>query len=32
LEEDILFCSRESVLPVVPRLAGMVDSAAEIVA
>ena len=24
LEEDILFCSRESVLPVVPRLAGMV--------
>ena len=32
LEEDILFCSRESVLPVVPRLAGMVDGAAEIVA
>ena len=32
LEEDILFCSRESVLPVVPRLAGMVGSAAEIVA
>ena len=32
LEEDILFCSRESVLPVVPRLAGMAGSAAEIVA
>jgi 2-phosphosulfolactate phosphatase len=32
LEEDILFCSRESVLPVVPRLAGMTDGAAEIVA
>ena len=32
LEEDIRFCSRESVLPVVPRLAGMVGSAAEIVA
>ena len=32
LEEDILFCSRESVLPVVPRLAGMVGPAAEIVA
>ena len=32
LEEDILFCSRESVLPVVPRLAGMVGAAAEIVA
>jgi 2-phosphosulfolactate phosphatase len=31
LEEDILFCSRESVLPVVPRLAGMVGPAAEIV-
>jgi len=30
LEEDILFCSRESVLPVVPRLAGMVEGAAEI--
>ncbi len=30
LEEDILFCSRESVLPVVPRLVGMVDAAAEI--
>ncbi len=32
LEEDILFCSRESVLPVVPRLAGVVGPAAEIVA
>jgi 2-phosphosulfolactate phosphatase len=32
LEEDILFCSRESVLPVVPRLAGVPDGAAEIVA
>ncbi|HWQ01190.1 MAG TPA: 2-phosphosulfolactate phosphatase [Gaiellaceae bacterium] len=32
LEEDILFCSRESVLPVVPRLAGMTGPAAEIVA
>jgi 2-phosphosulfolactate phosphatase len=32
LEEDILFCSRESVLPVVPRLAGMVDGVAEVVA
>ena len=32
LEEDILFCSRESVLPVVPRLAGVTDGAAEIVA
>jgi len=31
MEEDILFCSRESVLPVVPRFAGMVDGAAEIV-
>jgi 2-phosphosulfolactate phosphatase len=30
LEEDILFCSRESVLPVVPRFSGMVDGAAEI--
>ncbi len=30
LEEDILFCSRESVLPVVPRFAGMVGGAAEI--
>jgi 2-phosphosulfolactate phosphatase len=32
LEEDILFCSRESVLSVTPRLAGMVEGAAEIVA
>jgi 2-phosphosulfolactate phosphatase len=32
LEEDILFCSRESVLPVVPRLAGVANGAAEIVA
>jgi 2-phosphosulfolactate phosphatase len=32
LEEDILFCSRESVLPVVPRLAGVTGPAAEIVA
>jgi 2-phosphosulfolactate phosphatase len=32
LEEDILFCSRESVLPVVPRLAGRAGPAAEIVA
>jgi 2-phosphosulfolactate phosphatase len=32
LEEDILFCSRESVLPVVPRLAAVTDVAAEIVA
>jgi 2-phosphosulfolactate phosphatase len=31
LEEDILFCSRESVLPVVPRFARMTDAAAEIV-
>ena len=31
LEEDILFCSRESVLSVVPRFAGMVGVAAEIV-
>jgi 2-phosphosulfolactate phosphatase len=31
LGEDILFCSRESVLPVVPRYAGMVGVAAEIV-
>jgi 2-phosphosulfolactate phosphatase len=30
LEEDILFCSRESVLPVVPRLTGMTGPAAEI--
>jgi 2-phosphosulfolactate phosphatase len=32
LEEDILFCSRESVLPVVPRLVGVNHGAAEIVA
>jgi 2-phosphosulfolactate phosphatase len=31
LEEDILFCSRESVLPVVPRFGGRVGPAAEIV-
>jgi 2-phosphosulfolactate phosphatase len=31
LEEDILFCSRESVLSVVPRFSGMRGSAAEIV-
>ena len=31
LEEDILFCSRESVVPVVPRYAGMAGVAAEIV-
>ncbi len=31
LEEDMLFCSRESVLPVVPRFSRMVDGAAEIV-
>ena len=30
LEEDIAFCAREDVLDVVPRLAGMVGSAAEI--
>jgi len=30
LEEDILFCSRESVLPVVPRFARMTGPAAEI--
>jgi 2-phosphosulfolactate phosphatase len=30
LEEDIAFCARENVLDVVPRLAGMVGSAAEI--
>jgi 2-phosphosulfolactate phosphatase len=30
LEEDIVFCSREDVLDVVPRLAGMVGTAAEI--
>ena len=32
LEEDIAFCARESVLDVVPRLAGMVGPAAEITA
>jgi 2-phosphosulfolactate phosphatase len=32
LEEDIAFCARESVLDVVPRLAGLLDGAAEIVA
>jgi len=32
LEEDIAFCARESVLEVVPRFAGMVGAAAEIVA
>jgi len=32
LEEDILFCSRESVLPVVPRLSGVTGPAAEVVA
>jgi 2-phosphosulfolactate phosphatase len=32
LEEDIAFCARENVLDVVPRLAGMVGPAAEIVA
>jgi 2-phosphosulfolactate phosphatase len=32
LEEDILFCSRESVLPVVPRFSRMVGRAAEVVA
>jgi 2-phosphosulfolactate phosphatase len=31
LEEDIPFCARESVLDVVPRLAGVRDGAAEIV-
>jgi 2-phosphosulfolactate phosphatase len=30
LEEDILFCSRESVLPVVPRFSRMTGPAAEI--
>jgi 2-phosphosulfolactate phosphatase len=30
LEEDIAFCAREDVLGVVPRLAGMVGTAAEI--
>ena len=32
LEEDIAFCARESVLDVVPRLAGMPGVAAEIIA
>src|SRR5438034_86427 len=32
LEEDILFCSRESVLSVVPRLAAVTAPAAEIAA
>jgi 2-phosphosulfolactate phosphatase len=31
LEEDIAFCARESVLDIVPRLAGMRGTAAEIV-
>jgi 2-phosphosulfolactate phosphatase len=31
LEEDILFCSRESVLSIVPRFSRLVDGAAEIV-
>ncbi len=31
LEEDIAFCARENVVPVVPRFAGMVGNAAEIV-
>jgi 2-phosphosulfolactate phosphatase len=30
LEEDIAFCARESVLDVVPRFAGLVGSAAEV--
>jgi len=30
LEEDIAFCARENVLDVVPRLAGMVGTAAEL--
>jgi phosphosulfolactate phosphohydrolase-like enzyme len=30
LEEDIAFCARENVLDVVPRLVGMVGTAAEI--
>jgi 2-phosphosulfolactate phosphatase len=32
LEEDIKWCARESILDVVPRLAGVVDGAAEVVA
>ena len=31
LEEDIAFCARESVLDVVPRFAGLVSGAAEVV-
>jgi phosphosulfolactate phosphohydrolase-like enzyme len=31
LEEDLLFCARESVLDAVPRFAGMRGPAAEIV-
>ena len=30
LEEDIVFCAREDILDVVPRLAGMVGTAAEV--
>jgi phosphosulfolactate phosphohydrolase-like enzyme len=30
LEEDIVFCAREDLLAVVPRLAGMVGSAADL--
>jgi phosphosulfolactate phosphohydrolase-like enzyme len=32
LEEDIRFCAQEDTIEVVPRLARMVDSAAEIAA
>jgi 2-phosphosulfolactate phosphatase len=32
LEEDIAFCARESVLDVVPRFAGLMSGAAEVVA
>src|SRR5713101_2963700 len=32
LEEDIVFCARENVLDIVPRLVGMVGPAAEITA
>ena len=32
LEEDIAFCARESILDVVPRFAGLVNGAAELVA
>jgi phosphosulfolactate phosphohydrolase-like enzyme len=31
LEEDIAYCAQENILDVVPRLAGMVGRAAEIV-